>query len=471
MGERTITRTVSVDDRWDVVVLGGGPAGCTAAASAAREGAKTLLVEATGFLGGMGTGGLVPAWCPFTDKQGTILYAGMAEQVLKATMAAMPHLPPEKLDWTPIYPERLKVVYDELVLGHGAEILFHTVLAGVETDGAGRVEAALVANKAGLTAIEAPVFVDCTGDADLAAWAGAEYEKGDPDDGDLQPATHCFVITNVDDYAYQHAERGLKYHHKGGKPLIDDILASGKYPEIPDTHGCNSLLGPGAVGFNSGHLWEVDNTDPVSLSRALPAGRKQAWAFRNALAEFFPSAFGNGWLAMTGSLLGIRETRRILGDYVLTVEDWEARRGFPDEICRNNYFIDVHHKKTECDAFADGGLDSEAIKVKARHMGPGESHGIPYRCLTPKGLHNVLMAGRAISTDRVVQGSTRVMPVCLAMGEAAGMAAAMAVKTPAPGDGAAATDAAGGGGRTADVRAVDTDALRARLREVGAYLP
>jgi len=434
--------SLPLDDSWDVVVFGGGPAGCTAAAAAAREGAKTLLVEATGALGGMGTSGLVPAWCPFTDKE-RIVYGGMAEKVLKGCMAGMPHVAPDRFDWTPIDAELLKRIYDDLVTGHGATVRFNTLLTRVECDTDGHADVAVVASKAGLTALRAPVYVDATGDADLAAWAGAEFEKGD-DEGDLQPATHCFTLTNVDMYAYQHCG-GIKYSKHGN--AIEKIVASGKYPDIPDTHACNNVVGPGAIGFNAGHVWDVDNTDPATVSKALMQGRKIAAAFRDACAEFFPEAFANAHLTQTGSLLGIRETRRVIGDYYLTIDDFANLRSFPDEICRNSYYIDVHHKKTEKG-------DPNAGKVKAIHLKRGESHGIPYRCLTPKGLANVLVAGRSISTDRAVQGSTRVMPVCLAMGEAAGLAAAMAARD-----------------TSHDVHAVDTARLRVKLKEHGAYLP
>ncbi|MFA6110687.1 MAG: FAD-dependent oxidoreductase [Candidatus Latescibacterota bacterium] len=432
-------RRVALHEEWEVIVVGGGPAGCAAAAAAAREGARTLLIEATGALGGMGTSGLVPAWCPFTDKE-RIIHAGLAERVLRETMAGMPHVPADRFDWTPIDPERLKRVYDDLVTGFGAVVLFNTVLTGVEEGPAGAADTLLCAGKAGLAAYRAPVYVDCTGDGDLAAWAGAPYEQGDAD-GELQPATHCFVLANVDVYAYEHIG-GIKYHPK--RNLIDQIVASGRYPEIPDTHACNNLIGPGTVGFNAGHLWEVDNTDPLSVSRAMIRGRRLARAFRDACAEFFPEAFANSFLAATGSLMGVRESRRILGDYYLTVDDFRARRSFADEICRNCYFVDVHPRQGEPHP------ESEESCI---HLGKGESHGIPYRCLTPRELRNVLVAGRSISTDRAVQGSTRVMPVCLCTGEAAGLAAALA---------------AGSGG---DVRAVEPQQLRARLRQVGAYLP
>ncbi len=440
-------RKIPLDDGWDVIVAGGGPAGCTAAAAAAREGAKTLLIEGTGALGGMGTAGLVPAWCPFTDKE-RIIYGGMAEKVLKDCMAGMPHVPPDKFNWTPIDPERLKRIYDELVVGAGASVLFQTSVAAVDRGDTDGLDALILTSKAGLTGCRAKVYVDCTGDADLAAWAGAEFAKGDDQTGELQPATHCFILSNVDTYGYNHCGT-VKF--RKGEPIINKILESGKYPAIADAHACNNLIGPGTVGFNAGHVWNVDNTDPASVSRGLIKGRKIAEAFRQGLAEFFPQAFGNAFLVATGSLLGIRETRRIIGDYVLTLEDYLARKSFPDEICRNSYFIDVHHSQADVEKY---NTDKEWIAKKHIRYDAGESHGVPYRCLTPKGLKNVLVAGRAISTDRAVQGSTRVMPVCLAMGEAAGMAAAHAAESDSP-----------------DVHAVNVPRLRARLREQGAYLP
>ncbi|MEI9999113.1 MAG: FAD-dependent oxidoreductase [Verrucomicrobiota bacterium] len=154
----------------------------------------------------------------------------------------------------------------------------------------------------------------------------------------------------------------------------------------------------------------------------------------------------------TGSVLGIRETRRIVGDYVLTLDDYIARRSFPDEICRNAYFIDVHHSLKQAAAHIQERADG--IAVPTLTYGAGESHGIPYRCLTPVGLRNVLVAGRSISCDRPVQGSVRVMPVCLTTGEAAGMAAGMVTRR-----------------GNNDVRALDVGDLRRRLCEEGAYLP
>lgn len=432
-------RDLTLDSSWNVIVVGGGPAGCTAAAAAAREGAKTLLIEATGALGGMGTSGLVQAWCPFTDKE-SIIYGGLAERILKACIAGMPHVAENHYDWTPIDHELLKRLYDDMVTKHGAEVLFNSFLAAVDSKSNGAVDALIVSNKAGLSAYKADIYVDCTGDADMAAWAGAEFQKGS-ESGELQAATHCFVLANVDEYGYRY---GVRLH--GGNPdsPIGAILEEGKYPEITDKHINDKPVGPGAVGFNAGHIWDVDNTQPETVSAALMQGRKIAHAFQQALAEHHP-AFANAWLASTGSLMGIRETRRIVGDYVLTADDYDARRSFHDEICRNSYYLDVHCRPDD---------PHRKKKEKSGRMGLGESHGIPYRCLTPRDLSNVLVAGRSISTDRAINGSTRVMPVCLAMGEAAGIAAAMAANGDVP-----------------DARSVDTALLRERLRSYGAHLP
>ena len=443
MKQLTISRSLPLDDAWDVIVLGGGPTGCTAATAAAREGAKTLLIEQTGALGGSGTSALVPAWCPFSDKD-KIIYRGLAERVFEEAKQGIAHVRKGDLDWVPIDAEKLKRVYDKLVTDAGVTVLFHTFLSGLEMEGE-EVKAVLLSNKSGLSAKKAKVYVDCTGDADLCAWSGAQFQKGD-DDGSLQPATHCFLLANVDSYAYMY---GPQLFGTYPDSPIHAIIESGKYPEIPDKHICNNLVGPGTVGFNAGHIWDVDNTDPLSVSKALMKGRRMAAAYRDALAEFAPAAFGNSFLVGTGSVVGIRETRRIVGDYVLTLGDYINRRTFDDEICRNSYFIDIHLTKDEV-------RQNKPIweVERIQRYKKSESHGIPYRCLTPVGLRNVLVAGRSISCERIVQGSVRVMPVCLAMGEAAGMAATLAIKP-----------------KGVDVHAVDTDHLRQRLVAEGAFLP
>lgn len=443
-------RDIPVNDQYEVIVIGGGPAGCAAAASAAREGANTLLLESSYALGGMGTVGLVPAWCPFSDKE-KIVYKGLAEKVFEEARAFVPHHSQGDTDWVAIDPEALKRIYDRLVIGAGADVLFGSAVSGVEA-GAGEVRALLVSNKAGLTAYRAKAYVDCTGDGDVAAWAGAAYEQ--QDSADIMAATHCFTLTNVDEYAYLYDPVSGRCH--GGihpnnpRSIVYRIAADPDYPAITDAHLCNNLIGPGTVGFNAGHIFELDATDPAALSRAVMEGREIARQFQEALARYFPSAFASAYLAATAPLMGVRESRRIIGDYMLTGEDYIARASFPDDICRNCYYMDLHPGK--------GGAVQSADQQAALHKTQfryekGESHGIPYRCLTPKGLRNLLVAGRPISCDRRIQGSVRVMPVCLCTGEAAGMAACHAVRC-----------------HGCDVHAVDVGHLRTRLVEEGAYL-
>lgn len=440
------SREIPLNDDFDIIVVGGGPSGCTAAIASAREGAKTLLIEGTGALGGMGTLGLVPAWCPFSDKE-KIIYGGLAQKIFELSKAPA-HINKTALDWQPIDPELLKRIYDDEVLSSGAKILFNTMLCGVEKNGERTVDTIIVSNKTGLSAYRAKIFIDCTGDGDLAVWAGAKYETGD-ESGDVQPSSHCFILSNVDEYGFRF---GPNLHGGNRASPIYAIIDDDKYPHINSSHLCSSLIGPGTVGFNAGHIWDVDNTDPFSVTEGLIKGRKTASEYRASLAEYFPKAFANSFLAVTGSLMGIRESRRIIGDYILTLQDYIDRRSFDDEICRNSYYIDIHFNKSDEEKQHKGELEIDG--VSSRRYGKGESHGVPYRCLTPKGLDNVLVAGRSISCDRQVQGSIRVMPTCLCMGEAAGLAGTLAVVS-----------------ENLNVHEVDTVKLRDRLREEGAYLP
>lgn len=420
---------IAVDDRWDVIVVGGGPAGCTAAISAAREGAKTLLIEAMGQLGGMGTAGMVPAWCPFSDGE-KIIYRGLAEKIFNASKKAVPHEGKQKLNWVSINPEYLMTVYDRMVAESGAEVLFFSRVASVEMAADDTVDAIIVANKSGLVAFKAKVFIDATGDGDMAAWAGASFKRGD-DKGQVQSSTLCFSFANVDTYHYT---TGPSLHTSNKNSPVYKAIASGKYPLI-DSHLCSNLIGPDVVQFNAGHLVNVDSTDPWATARAMATGRQIAEQYLEAMKEFQPKTFGGAFLIKTASLLGVRDSRRIEGDYIFTVQDWLERKTFEDEIGRNCYYIDVHKPGH-----------------KATRYKKGESHGIPYRCLTPKGLKNVLTAGRCISTDEEAFGSLRVMPPCLVTGEAAGMAAVHAMKQ-----------------TKNDVHKIDVNFLRKRLKEEGQY--
>ena len=268
------------------------------------------------------------------------------------------------------------------------------------------------------------------GDGDLSVWAGANYFMGNNSD-QVQLSTLCFSVANVDSYGYT-TNPNLYWENKDSP--IHDALKSGKYPLI-DQHSCNNLIGPSVVQFNAGHIAMTNSTDPWQISDAMVKGRKVAAEYLRMLKDYQPQVYGNAFIVKTASLLGIRESRRIEGDYVFSIQDWLDRKSFDDEIGRNCYFVDIHIKGYE-----------------AKHYGRGESHGIPYRILTPKGIKNLLTAGRCISTDEEALGSLRVMPPSLVTGEAAGLAAALAIKQ-----------------SKNDVHNIDVDFLRKRLREEGQY--
>jgi hypothetical protein len=442
--EKQFTRKLTLNNEFDVIVVGGGPAGITAALASSREGAKTLLVEATSALGGMSTTGLVTSWCPFTDRE-KMIYKGLAEKIFNLSNQGLPHVKKDVLDWVAINPEHLKVVYDDLMIEYGVKVLFNTQLSAVETE-ADRVDSIILSNKAGLTAYQARTFIDTTGDADLVAFAGGAFMKGDDWDGELQSATHCFILSNVDTYGFENGPWLNKANKNSPAYKIKDDET---FDLVEDAHICAKLLGPDTVGFNAGHIKGIDNTIPESNSMAYMKGRKIAAQLRDGLKKYYPSAFSNAFLASTATLMGIRESRRIVGDYILTVEDYAERKSFEDEICRNSYFLDIHHPKEE--EHPERKAYYDRMKM-VKHYGKGESHGIPYRCLIPKDFKNVLVAGRSISVERIVQGSVRVMPVALVMGEAAGVAAGLAVK------------------QDGNVKNVDVKQIRKRLIEEGAYL-
>ncbi len=452
MKNYAIKRQLSLNENYEVIVVGGGPAGCAAAIAAARENRKTLLVEAAYALGGMGTLGLVPWFCGYHDRK-KVIARGLAEKVKAGCYENTPHLKKVPLDEVAspsIDPEVLKRIYDVMTAEAGVDVLFGSQLCAVEMLDDNRVDALLISNKHGLGAYRAKIYIDATGDGDLAAWAGAEFEKGDAE-GKMQLVTHCFTITNVDEYGLTN---GTAIHYYNPQSPIHQAVRSPEYPLINDYHSCMTQIGPKTFGFNTGHLSNVDGTDPVSLSKAMPLGREMVRQYHAAFSKMHP-AFANSFLCATGSLMGIRETRRIIGDYVLTSDDYLARRDFPDEICRNAYGIDVHSKTP----LPDNLSVEELIKIcKERNQGiinplqPGESMGVPYRCLTPRRLQNLLVAGRCISSDRQANGSIRIMACCLNTGEAAGVAAAMAVYS-------------------SDVRKVNVDLMRRTIVKYGGYLP
>jgi hypothetical protein len=431
----SFTREIPIRHDVDVFLAGGGPAGTAAAVTAARQGASVFLAEGQSAFGGMGTLGLVPAFMRFTDGI-NFLAGGFGEELydrLKEKHAIADDRPAASVS---IHAEDLKQVYDEMVSGSGAGFAFHTQLIGVEAQD-GRITHAVCAAKSGLFAVRARIYIDATGDGDLCAWAGAPFEKGN-DQGQLMPGTLCSLWADVN---WSSADR-----RRDGESL-EKAIQEGVFSK-PDLHLPGMWkAGETLAGGNIGHAFGVDSTDERSLTDALVAGREMVREYERYYKEYRPG-YRDMKLVATGALLGIRESRRILGDYVLNLEDFKRRAVFPDEIGRYNYPVDLH-------AATPTRQDFQQFKheMTSYRYAEGESYGIPFRCLLPQGLHNALVAGRCVSTDRYVLGSLRVMPGCFITGQAAGMAAALSVEA------------------NTTPREVDIRDLQRRLKKVGAFLP
>ncbi len=428
-------RRIAVRHDVDVFVAGGGPAGIAAAVAAARQGARVFLAERNSCLGGMGTAGMLPLFMPFTD--GIHMLAGGIGADIQKRLKANDGTGPGS-DVT-IRAEVLKRVYDDLLLDAKVQFLFETNLIDIESD-AGNVSTAILAGKSGLFAVKARVFLDCTGDGDLAAWAGAPFAKGD-EHGNMMAGTLCSLWADIDWEAVYHKGLGA------GEKRLEDAFRDGVF-----THNDRHLPGMFRVGRNTGggnigHTFGLDSTDERSITQALLWARKSLVEYERYYKEYL-KGFEQMELVATASQIGARESRRITGDYVLNLEDFKSRAVFPDEIGRYSYAVDIHAAKPDLASYKQYAEDFKNLRY-----GKGESYGIPYRCLVPKKLTNVLVAGRCVSTDRYMQSSIRVMPGCFITGQAIGVAAAICAKENCS---------------TRDVPVAD---LQRQLKDLGAYLP
>jgi hypothetical protein len=429
-------RTIPVRYEVDVFVAGGGPAGTAAAVSARKQNASVFLAEAHTCLGGMGTAAMVPVFMPLTDGV-HFLPGGFGQEVI-SRLKSETHVRGSATDI-----EALKRVYDALVTESGAKFSFYTSLIGVEVKD-GRVLHVICSAPSGLFAVRAKAYVDATGNGDLAAWAGAPFEKGDAQ-GRLMPGTLCSVWTDID-WATVKANRA-----KGPQPdgqMLEKAFADSVFT-VRDEHLTGMYpMGERMGRGNIGHTFDVDANDEVSLTKAMVWGRKSLLEYERYYREYL-KGYENMRLVGTGSLLGVRETRRIMGDYVLSLDDYNRRATFPDEIGRYSYSVDIHPLHPGKDTYAQ---HRKEFDEKYRYK-KGESYGIPYRILTPRKLDNVLVAGRCVSADQIVHGSLRVMPGCYITGQAAGVAAAMVAQ------------------KSTSSHAVDVKDLQARLKQLGGYLP
>lgn len=430
-------RTLPVRHEVDVFIAGGGPAGVAAAWAACKQGRDVYLAEAHSCFGGMGTAARVPTFMQFTDGI-HFLAGGVGELIHRRLKTECPQVGGSGID-----AEGLKRVYDSLMEESGAKFTFHTTLIGVETDGP-RVNHVVCAAPNGLFAVRARTYIDATGNGDLAAWAGAPFEKGD-EHGQLMPGTLCSLWSDIDwkTWAANRPKRPQPDGHMLEKAFADGVFT------VRDEHLTGMFnLGGDLGGGNIGHTFNVDGTDEVSLTKALVWGRKSMKEYQRYYQQYL-KGFENLRLVATGSLLGVRETRRILGDYVLNLDDYLKRATFPDEIGRYAYPVDLHPTRPGKDTYEQHRKEFDQTLAYRR----GESYGIPYRILTPRRFDNLLVAGRCVSADRHVFGSVRVMPGCFITGQAAGLAAAMSAES------------------GASVRKLDVAQLQRRLKELGAYLP
>ncbi|MFF5446380.1 FAD-dependent oxidoreductase [Streptomyces sp. NPDC012888] len=441
-----------------VLVVGGGPAGIGAALGAANAGAQVMLVERYGFLGGNATAALVMPLMSFHNEvkqavggdaarllppdhgEGEPVVGGvlwvLLDQLVRAGAAIQPSV--ETGYTVPFDAELFKLVLYDLLDTHEVRTLLHAFASGYlpVPDGA-RV---VFETKSGPVVIDADVVVDCTGDGDVAAAAGAGFALGRPEDGWTQPMTLMFRMVRFDHgeftgYARAHPDQWKGVH--GLWDLVREATDAGELDLPREDVLFFATPNPGEIAVNSTRVTEALGTSVWDLTRAEFAAHRQMAQIARFLRSRVPG-FADSYVVQSGVQVGVRETRRIVGEYELTGGDVLGARKFEDAVARGAYPVDIHNPSGR----------GTTLKRVPR----GESYDIPLRCLLPRGLDRLLVAGRCISGDHVAHSSYRVMPISMATGQAAGVCAALA---------------ATGGVRPRDVPA---DEVRRELRHQGANL-
>jgi hypothetical protein len=444
---------IPVLDPVDVLVVGGGPAGLAAAAGAARLGVRVRLVERFGFLGGNLTAGLVgPCMTSYSQDGKHRLIAGVFGDFVDRMVAVGGALDPGGIPsgsaWsgyivtghervTPFEPEAAKRVALDLIRDSGSSLLLHSFVVDAIVE-SGELRAVVLANKGGLAVQPARTVVDCTGDGDVAAFAGVPTAQGRDADGLTQPATLFFRVANVDDAAVARWVQEHPDETRLFESIVGPAREAGRFPAPRRGIGLYRTQEPGVWRVNTTRILHVDGTDPWQLTRAELEGRDQV----HALVEFFRAklpGFADAKLFDTATTVGIRETRRIVGEYVLTLEDLTSGRDFPDTIALAGYPVDIHSP-------LGAGVGTDGL-VEVANV-----YRIPFRCLLPTRVDGLLVAGRCLSATHEALAAVRVMPIAFAMGHAAGIGAALAVR-----DGRAP-------------RRVPAEAVRDELRRQGAIL-
>ncbi len=428
-------RQIPVAARADVLVCGGGPAGLIAAVASARHGASTILLEQYGCLGGMATISLVGPIHAFNAGRQRIV-RGLAQELVDRMVALGGAVDDPLVNDVGFDPEALKLAADRMAKEAGVRVRFHTFISAPIMEG-GAVKGVIVESKSGRQAVLAKVVIDATGDGDVAYRAGAPWEKGQPGTGAMQNLTMEFRMGGVQSQlpggvwpkAYRDPAAPLgdinddmtnasftSVNALGLKKLLQEGFERGEVPHFggPFIGPLKSTIRPGEITANLTRHYG-DATDVEDLSRMEMEAREDVHRLVAFLKKYAPG-FRDAYLIDTPTQVGVRETRRIIGDYVLTGEDVVQGRRFSDGIARGSWFVDIHS------------LTPSNEHEKAPKMKPGTSYDIPYRCLVPQRVENLLTAGRCISGTHEAHASYRVMATCMAIGQAAGTAAAIAVQ-------------------------------------------
>lgn len=390
----------------EVVVVGAGSAGCIAALAAARAGRHVLLVDRLGFPGGTSTAVLDTFYAFFTaGEDGRKVVSGLPDLPVerlrtRGKVIERPNSFGSGLGYT-YDPETLKIVWAELLREHGIEVMLHALVTGVRTSQSDRVAALTVATRAGLVEVQADVIVDASGDADVIAGAGGEMLM----DSDLvQPATVTFRMAPVDVAAFREL----------GRPRFRELVALAREQGYDLRGNSGSLHRSGAEGvalMATTRIDAPDLDDPMEPGRVEMEGLEQVDQWARFLRVSMPG-FEQAELVAIGAMAGVRETRRVRGRYVLTEADILSGATFDDQIAR-------------CGAPIE---DLASAETRWVHVGGSGTYGLPWRCLVPERVKNVVVAGRCLSATHAAHASARSMGTCMAMGQAAGTAASLAIE-------------------------------------------
>ncbi len=398
-------REIPVWEQVDVLVVGSGPAGVSAAICAAREGVSVMLLEQSGNVGGIATEGLMSHWTGNTE-------GGFYDEILERSAdAGRDAAQMRKV----IDPERLKTILLEMLEEAGVKLLLYTFACAPVMEG-NKIKGVIAENKTGRGAVLGKIVVDASGDGDIAARAGVPYYIGRETDGKMQPATIMFKVAGVD------VERGVfpgGFEEHLAIPAGDIQKLGEEHLPPPAGHVLlyRSTL-PGIVTCNMTNCTDIDGTKAEDLTRATVVCRKQMESIVHFLREYVPG-FENCYLISSASLIGIRETRHFKGEAVITREDILEARVFDDWVVTKAHFnFDVHN-------MTGNGLDETGVQKNFQQK---KGYTIPYGCFVPLEVDNLYLAGRNISGTHMAHSNYRVMPICANMGQAVGVAAAICVK-------------------------------------------